>query len=177
MHCALDSERTRRAARACCGRTRPRARGGSRSTAQHDDPSDMGLRYEDCARQVRGHPRYLLPAPIMGLWASRVRHDSCPQSTMIRGVLSPDPVGSLLSLIGDRSTSETACNVDAEVGCLWSVGICSRDIAGRLMCKTQLMRSPSRNLSAWMSARAGTTPWRSIAREKAFLFGVRLADR
>ena len=36
-------------------------------------------------------PRYLLPAPIMGLWASRVRHDSCPQSTMIRGGVVTGP--------------------------------------------------------------------------------------
>ena len=122
-------------------------------------------------------PRHLLPAPIGGRCASRGRQDSRPESTMIPGVLSPDPVGTLRSLREDRSTSETACNLDAEAGFPWSVGICSRDIAGRLMCKTQLMRTPSRNLSAWMSARAGTTPWRSIAREKAFLFGVRLADR
>lgn len=121
-------------------------------------------------------PRHLLPAPIGGRCASRVRQDSRPHSTMIPGVLSPDPVGTLRSLIEDRSTSETTCNLDAEAGLSWSVGICSRDIAGTLICKTQLMRTPSTYLSAWISARAGTTPWRSIARENAF-FGLRLADR
>lgn len=31
----------------------------------------------------------------LGLLASRIRHDSCPQSSMIRGVLSPGLAGSL----------------------------------------------------------------------------------
>lgn len=38
-------------------------------------------------------PRYLLRIPgILGS-ASQARHDSCPQSSMIRGVLSPGLVG------------------------------------------------------------------------------------
>ncbi|WP_230082234.1 hypothetical protein, partial [Burkholderia pseudomallei] len=34
-------------------------------------------------------PRYYLHAPIIGALASQARHDSRPQSLMIRGVLSP----------------------------------------------------------------------------------------
>jgi hypothetical protein len=74
---------------------------------------------------------------------------------MIRGVLSPDPVGNQLSLIGDRSSAETACNVDAEAGCLWSIGISSFEITGRPVYKIQLIRSPSMCSSAWMSAYSG----------------------
>ncbi|MFV8636614.1 hypothetical protein [Ralstonia pseudosolanacearum] len=38
-------------------------------------------------------PRYYLRAPIIGALASQARHDCCPQSPMIRGVLSPGLVG------------------------------------------------------------------------------------
>ncbi|KAA0080318.1 hypothetical protein CIW54_23300 [Paraburkholderia sp. T12-10] len=38
-------------------------------------------------------PRYYLHAPIIGALASQARYDSCPQSSMIRGVLSPGLVG------------------------------------------------------------------------------------
>ncbi|KGV67921.1 DNA repair helicase domain protein [Burkholderia pseudomallei MSHR4299] len=38
-------------------------------------------------------PRYYLHAPIIGALASQARHDSRPQSLMIRGVLSPGLVG------------------------------------------------------------------------------------
>ncbi|WP_198398845.1 hypothetical protein [Burkholderia pseudomallei] len=40
-----------------------------------------------------GPPRYYLHAPIIGALASQARHDSRPQSLMIRGVLSPGLVG------------------------------------------------------------------------------------
>jgi hypothetical protein len=39
------------------------------------------------------HPRYYLHSPIIGVLASQARHDSRPQSPMIRGVLSPGLVG------------------------------------------------------------------------------------
>ncbi len=38
-------------------------------------------------------PRYYLPVPTIGALASQARHDSRPQSSMIRGVLSPGLVG------------------------------------------------------------------------------------
>ncbi len=38
-------------------------------------------------------PRYYIQTSILGVLASQVRHDSCLQSPMIRGVLSPDLVG------------------------------------------------------------------------------------
>ncbi|TOY79982.1 hypothetical protein DIJ62_20115 [Burkholderia pseudomallei] len=46
----------------------------------------------EAARRPRG-PRYYLHAPIIGALASQARHDSRPQSLMIRGVLSPGLVG------------------------------------------------------------------------------------
>ncbi|MFG6965395.1 hypothetical protein ACGYTZ_31820, partial [Burkholderia pseudomallei] len=42
---------------------------------------------------ARDTPRYYLHAPIIGALASQARHDSRPQSLMIRGVLSPGLVG------------------------------------------------------------------------------------
>ncbi|WP_425894165.1 hypothetical protein ACPWZ5_19075 [Ralstonia pseudosolanacearum] len=42
---------------------------------------------------VAPSPRYYLRAPIIGALASQARHDCCPQSPMIRGVLSPGLVG------------------------------------------------------------------------------------
>ncbi|MGR3831950.1 winged helix-turn-helix transcriptional regulator, partial [Ralstonia pseudosolanacearum] len=42
---------------------------------------------------TRTVPRYYLRAPIIGALASQARHDCCPQSPMIRGVLSPGLVG------------------------------------------------------------------------------------
>ncbi|PNW91496.1 hypothetical protein CF645_30420 [Burkholderia pseudomallei] len=44
-------------------------------------------------RASTGRPRYYLHAPIIGALASQARHDSRPQSLMIRGVLSPGLVG------------------------------------------------------------------------------------
>ena len=41
----------------------------------------------------RWEPRYYLHSPIIGVLASQARHDSRPQSPMIRGVLSPGLVG------------------------------------------------------------------------------------
>ncbi|AYX02828.1 hypothetical protein EGY14_02060 [Burkholderia pseudomallei] len=54
-----------------------------------------------CASAVEGRTakrnpcpaRYYLHAPIIGALASQARHDSRPQSLMIRGVLSPGLVG------------------------------------------------------------------------------------
>ncbi|TFB67980.1 hypothetical protein E3N85_06280 [Cryobacterium sp. Hz9] len=44
-----------------------------------------------------GYPRYLVRnlrwCEYLRVLACRVRHDCCPQSLMIRGVLSPDPIG------------------------------------------------------------------------------------
>ena len=34
-------------------------------------------------------PRYFIRTPYNGVLASQTRHDYCPQSSMIRGVLSP----------------------------------------------------------------------------------------
>ncbi|EEH26398.1 conserved hypothetical protein [Burkholderia pseudomallei Pakistan 9] len=44
-------------------------------------------------RRLAPPPRYYLHAPIIGALASQARHDSRPQSLMIRGVLSPGLVG------------------------------------------------------------------------------------
>ncbi|HFW3114564.1 TPA: hypothetical protein ACIBOF_004654 [Salmonella enterica subsp. diarizonae serovar 61:r:-] len=38
-------------------------------------------------------PRYLIRTPYNGGLASQTRHDYCPQSSMIRGVMSPGLVG------------------------------------------------------------------------------------
>lgn len=38
-------------------------------------------------------PRYLIRTPYNGVLASQTRHDYCPQSSMIRGVMSPGLVG------------------------------------------------------------------------------------
>ncbi|EAR5684131.1 hypothetical protein EI539_18625 [Salmonella enterica] len=38
-------------------------------------------------------PRYLIRTPYNGVLASQPRHDYCPQSTMIRGGMSPGLVG------------------------------------------------------------------------------------
>ncbi|AZU58232.1 hypothetical protein CFM90_18355 (plasmid) [Ralstonia solanacearum] len=47
-----------------------------------------------CEKTPRSQaPRYYLRAPIIGALASQARHDCCPQSPMIRGVLSPGLVG------------------------------------------------------------------------------------
>ncbi|PNX35760.1 hypothetical protein CF642_26585 [Burkholderia pseudomallei] len=58
-------------------------------------PSEGG-RATIVAASFRGRaciPRYYLHAPIIGALASQARHDSRPQSLMIRGVLSPGLVG------------------------------------------------------------------------------------
>ncbi|AZG49017.1 hypothetical protein DLV06_22000 [Shigella flexneri] len=34
-------------------------------------------------------PRYFIRTPYNGVLASQTRHDYCPQSSMIRGVMSP----------------------------------------------------------------------------------------
>ncbi|AZU57304.1 hypothetical protein CFM90_14505 [Ralstonia solanacearum] len=51
------------------------------------------IRDIEWARHCRALPRYYLRAPIIGALASQARHDCCPQSPMIRGVLSPGLVG------------------------------------------------------------------------------------
>ncbi|EEW2530486.1 hypothetical protein D9D89_18930 [Escherichia coli] len=38
-------------------------------------------------------PRYFIRTPYNGVFASQTRHDYCPQSSMIRGVMSPGLVG------------------------------------------------------------------------------------
>ncbi|EBM7136105.1 hypothetical protein D5872_18745 [Salmonella enterica subsp. enterica serovar Birkenhead] len=38
-------------------------------------------------------PRYLIRTPYNGVLASQTRHDYSPQSSMIRGVMSPGLVG------------------------------------------------------------------------------------
>ncbi|EIP3426607.1 hypothetical protein LSE82_005513 [Salmonella enterica] len=40
-----------------------------------------------------GAARYLIRTPYNGVLANQTRHDYCPQSTMIRGVMSPGLVG------------------------------------------------------------------------------------
>ncbi|WP_158638988.1 hypothetical protein [Escherichia coli] len=37
--------------------------------------------------------RYFIRTPYNGVLASQTRHDYCPQSSMIRGVMSPGLVG------------------------------------------------------------------------------------
>lgn len=39
------------------------------------------------------YPRYFIRTPYNGVLASQTRHDYCPQSSMIRGVMSPGLVG------------------------------------------------------------------------------------
>lgn len=39
------------------------------------------------------NPRYFIRTPYNGVLASQTRHDYCPQSSMIRGVMSPGLVG------------------------------------------------------------------------------------
>ena len=39
------------------------------------------------------NPRYFIRTPYNGVLASQTRHDFCPQSSMIRGVMSPGLVG------------------------------------------------------------------------------------
>ncbi|ATI28648.1 hypothetical protein CVV70_00340 [Ralstonia solanacearum] len=58
----------------------------------------MGFVRDAAARDARqagltDSPRYYLCAPTTGALASQARHDCCPQSPMIRGVLSPGLVG------------------------------------------------------------------------------------
>ncbi|EAA4452987.1 hypothetical protein DRE43_28235 [Salmonella enterica subsp. enterica serovar Java] len=38
-------------------------------------------------------PRYFIRTPYNGVLANQTRHDYCPQSSMIRGVMSPGLVG------------------------------------------------------------------------------------
>ncbi|HBD6327972.1 TPA: hypothetical protein KKN94_004253 [Shigella flexneri] len=42
---------------------------------------------------ARAAPRYFIRTPYNGVLASQTRHDYCPQSSMIRGVMSPGLVG------------------------------------------------------------------------------------
>ncbi|HFG2707538.1 TPA: hypothetical protein ACPTLY_005072, partial [Escherichia coli] len=42
---------------------------------------------------IFSHPRYFIRTPYNGVLASQTRHDYCPQSSMIRGVMSPGLVG------------------------------------------------------------------------------------
>ncbi|MEI1656203.1 hypothetical protein QJN67_24150 [Escherichia coli] len=44
-------------------------------------------------RAKRVNPRYFIRTPYNGVLASQTRHDYCPQSSMIRGVMSPGLVG------------------------------------------------------------------------------------
>ncbi|EBV5086670.1 hypothetical protein DO659_26055 [Salmonella enterica subsp. enterica serovar Minnesota] len=48
-----------------------------------------------CIRYLHWVPRYLILTPYNGVLASQTRHDYCPQSTMIRGGMSPGLVGRL----------------------------------------------------------------------------------
>ena len=47
------------------------------------------------ARSIQMKPplRYFIRTPYNGVLASQTRHDYCPQSSMIRGVMSPGLVG------------------------------------------------------------------------------------
>ena len=50
--------------------------------------------YAGCSgRYVHNNPRYFIRTPYNGVLASQTRHDYCPQSSMIRGVMSPGLVG------------------------------------------------------------------------------------
>ncbi|MEB8253684.1 hypothetical protein NGH75_22570 [Escherichia coli] len=40
-----------------------------------------------------GPPRYFIRTPYNGVLASQTWHDYCPQSSMIRGVMSPGLMG------------------------------------------------------------------------------------
>ncbi|EQV65216.1 hypothetical protein [Escherichia coli] len=44
-------------------------------------------------RDICRYPRYFIRTPYNGVLASQTRHDYCPQSSMIRGVMSPGLVG------------------------------------------------------------------------------------
>ncbi|QKB38555.1 hypothetical protein E3155_14585 [Escherichia coli O55:H7] len=47
-----------------------------------------------CQRGINGiATRYFIRTPYNGVLASQTRHDYCPQSSMIRGVMSPGLVG------------------------------------------------------------------------------------
>ncbi|QOE52840.1 hypothetical protein [Escherichia coli] len=69
-------------------------------------------------------PRYFIRTPYNGVLASQTRHDYCPQSSMIRGVMSPGLVGRWEPLIGVRSGTfaGTVCNVDAGTCSPWLSG-------------------------------------------------------
>ncbi len=56
-------------------------------------PPSGALELVLCIVPLLCYPRYYLRAPIIGALASQARHDCCPQSPMIRGVLSPGLVG------------------------------------------------------------------------------------
>ncbi|MGT0425469.1 hypothetical protein ACVOBG_13845, partial [Shigella sonnei] len=43
--------------------------------------------------RTKKRPRYFIRTPYNGVLASQTRHDYCPQSSMIRGVMSPGLVG------------------------------------------------------------------------------------
>ncbi|EES3163644.1 hypothetical protein FQY66_003229 [Escherichia coli] len=52
--------------------------------------SDLSHHY---FRAEGSSPRYFIRTPYNGVLASQTRHDYCPQSSMIRGVMSPGLVG------------------------------------------------------------------------------------
>ncbi|WP_221175587.1 hypothetical protein, partial [Burkholderia pseudomallei] len=57
------------------------------------EPLGTAERLAVTAARAAAAIRYYLHAPIIGALASQARHDSRPQSLMIRGVLSPGLVG------------------------------------------------------------------------------------
>ncbi|ARK97844.1 hypothetical protein DPR00_36045 [Burkholderia pseudomallei] len=76
---------------------RRRARGEPVPVSAYDALNTLQRRAARRAAEIsaarRRPPRYYLHAPIIGALASQARHDSRPQSLMIRGVLSPGLVG------------------------------------------------------------------------------------
>ncbi|ARR38837.1 hypothetical protein EI553_13370 [Shigella sonnei] len=53
--------------------------------------ADINLRWR--SRFDKSTTRYFIRTPYNGVLASQTRHDYCPQSSMIRGVMSPGLVG------------------------------------------------------------------------------------
>lgn len=69
---------------------------------------------------IRACPVTFFVAPSsrddVGVLAGRPRHDSCPQSLMIRGVMSPGPEGGRdIANRGRAEVLEADRNVDAEL--------------------------------------------------------------
>ncbi|PNW96845.1 hypothetical protein DPR00_32865 [Burkholderia pseudomallei] len=82
---------SRRVRRACVRGTAVATGGRAKTRPEAPRRLPQALRVD--VRQSPPRPRYYLHAPIIGALASQARHDSRPQSLMIRGVLSPGLVG------------------------------------------------------------------------------------